>query len=643
MRLFRVVCASDRQRHTMKTTKNRLSRRALVLGALIASTHAHEASAQDAERKDYALAPTVITAERLELPIDEVGSSVTLITPEQLARTTTVAEALQRTRGISVRSNGGIGTATTVSIRGTQANQTLIMINGVEIRDASVTNAPLNLNALRSQNIERIEVIRGPHSTLYGSSAIGGVINIITKQPSKKDVQGSVDFEAGSYGTHSGSMSVSGSKGDFSYRAFASAFQTEGFSTLDSTQDAAQEKDGFKQVQFNGDLGYRFSDHAEAHAFVQYTQDERQIDVAPNYNDDGTDGEQLVAQLSGTLRFLDEDLTIKPALNLTDTETVNHGSSVNGFLGTTYGADLDAVYQIHPQVTLLGGLEHSQDEARSIRDTNNFNQDRSTSSAYAQARLSYAERLYITLGSRHDDSGNFGSETTWRIAPVLSIHETNTRVHGNYGTGFRAPSLGEQFNTFGGFVTPNPNLTAETSEGFDIGIEQSLFDNKLIGGLTYFYNDISQMISYSLTANQFQNISSVRTQGYEAFVEAELMEGLRLDANYTWLDTLDRNTGVDLGRQPEQSMAADLNWQALPERLNLNLGMLYVGHRFDRGNNVTPLSSYIVWNAAARYRINRSIELFGRIENLFDKDYQEIATYNTADRALYVGARISFD
>jgi vitamin B12 transporter len=237
-----------------------------------------------------------------------------------------------------------------------------------------------------------------------------------------------------------------------------------------------------------------------------------------------------------------------------------------------------------------------------------------------------------------DDHELFGTETTYKLSSAYLIPQTGTRFKANWGTGFRAPSIFQLYSSYG-----DPNLNPEKSESYDFGVEQNLLDNKLSLGLTYFHNDFKNLINYSFATSKYGNIGKAKTEGIETEITFKVIEDLKIGANYTYLDTEDKETGLELLRRPESQAGLNLNWQFL-EKANLNLGITYVGKRSDYTPYPTRGTSkaYTKVDISTSYDLRENFQLFGRIENLFDEEYQEVYGFTRPGQSFYAGVKVTF-
>jgi vitamin B12 transporter len=264
---------------------------------------------------------------------------------------------------------------------------------------------------------------------------------------------------------------------------------------------------------------------------------------------------------------------------------------------------------------------------------------------YIQDQIKLWDRFFATLGVRIDDHSRFGTETTYRIAPAYLIKETNTKIKGTFGTGFKAPSLYQLFAPPDPFFGPvgNKDLKPEKSKGWDFGVEQELLKNRVILGATYFRNDFKDLILFE---QGYINIAKAKTEGVELFASAKPIDDLTLRINYTYTDTEDKTTGETLIRRPKNKIGVDLNYHFL-KKGNANLGVIYVGRRDDKDFSISPprrvkLDQYTLVNLAASYDISKNFQLFGRVENLLDKEYEEAKGFGTPGLSFFGGMKLSF-
>lgn len=603
---------------------------------------------------EYDLGKIIVTATRTESYQAKVGSSTTVITGEGLKETgkRTVAEALRGVCGITVVQNGPFGGLTSIYLRGSKPGHTLVIIDGIEVNDPMSADRSFDFADLTVDNVERIEVVRGPQSTLYGSDAIGGVINIIT-QKGKGKPKWEISSEGGSHNTFKESIGLSGSTKKINYSFMASRLDSDGIS---KARDGS-EKDGYENLALSSRLGYKVLGDADLNLIFRYTDAETDMD--DGFYEDDPNYTAWNKYLASKLEF---NQTLKPwwnhKLSFSYSDTRRKYRDEKDTVDTT--EDMQSWYKGDNKKfewqnnfspvnwdTLTGGFEYEEERGSSFsRDVlwGDSRFDRKTvdnKGYYLQNQLKIWETLFITPGLRIDDHKLFGAETTYKISTAYIISQTQTRLKANWGTGFKAPSLYQLYSSYG-----NPNLKPDESKGYDFGFEQSFFKDKVSFDLTYFHNDFKNMVDFDLnpaspTYYKYINISRAETKGFEIGAKFLPVENLTVGANYTYTDTKDKDTGKKLTRRPENQANLNIAWGFL-EKINLNLKATYVGHTWNNSANTQKVKPYAKVDFSSSYDLLKNFKIFARIENLLDRKYQEVCGYATPGRSFYAGFKGEF-
>lgn len=597
------------------------------------------------------LPETVVTATRGETPAVQVGSSVTVITAKEIDKSqkTSVADVLRTVPGLDVVRSGGQGQVVSVFTRGTNSNHTLVLIDGIEATDPSNPTNQFDFSSLQVDDIERIEIVRGPQSTLYGSDAIGGVIQIFTKRGT--GVRNSVQLETGRYGSHTGRGGVHGGDEWVNYGLTFSLQKTDGVSAFpDGEEDDAYD---------NTTLSTYVSAKPTADSMLDFTL--RRVDSKTDIDSfdsvtflfaDDSDSrlstEQWLARIQGGYSLLEGRWKQRLGLSWTDYDRTNRNGpepantfpSESQFQGKKTKLDWVHDFKLDTSHQLTFGLESEKEKAELSDDQS---PDTGTDGIFLQDHIRISDVFFTTVGVRRDKHDDFGSETTYRIAPAYLIAETDTRLRASYGTGFKAPSLSALFESFPPFFFANPDLKPERSKGWDVGVEQGLLDDKLQLELTYFRNDIEDLIAVDpVTFSTLINIGEASSKGYELDLRYVWTPAVSLGASYTSTKAVDEATGQDLVRRPRKKATVYADWQALPP-LSVNFAGRYVGEHDDFDANFTRVvtDSYTLFDVALAYTLNPQWTLLSRVENAFDEDYQEISGFGATGRALYAGVRIT--
>jgi vitamin B12 transporter len=591
------------------------------------------------------LETTVVTATRSETPLREVGSSVSVITHEDIVKrqVLTVADALRIVPGLDVLNSGGPGKVTSVFLRGANSNQTLVLIDGIEMNDPSSPNNGFDFANLTVDNIERIEVLRGGESSIYGSDAMGGVINIITKKGAGKPAY-SVQGQGGSYGTFKVGGEVSGGTEQVDFSLGASHMETKGFSSADRLW-GNREPDGYRNSTVDARVGAHPLDYLDFGWTLRYNEGKNFLDYDFPVPHDTLNYSGITKELYtrgfSHLKLLDNlwEQTVGIAYSRTDRRTRNYDPTLpfslnSDYLGEKIKVDWQNIFHLHETNTLTLGVEDEEDRFSSQSDPMG-DKSYNTRGYYLLDQIKLWRRWFTTAAVRYDDNNRAGSKITWRITQALVFDETGTKLKGNYGTGFKVPSLVDLFAPFSG----NPDLVPETSRNWDVGVEQAFWDKRVLMGATYFNNRFNNLIQYSFTTFQVDNISRATAEGVETFVQFNPLPELSLRGNYTYTRTDNPATDSRLIRRPTHKGSFEANYRFL-EKADLNFTILAVGDKDDIGG--TRVSGYVTANLAAGYRINDNVRLFARVDNLFDKKYQELYGYGTSRIAGYGGVALNF-
>jgi vitamin B12 transporter len=610
----------------------------------------------------------VVTAGRAADKLSEVPVSMTIIDAKALRQrqAVVVSDLLSRTVGISVTRNGGVGGATQVRIRGAETDQTAVLIDGVKLNDPSATGGGYDFGALLAGDVGRIEVLRGPQSTLWGSQAIGGVVNLITQTPDGP-LTGEATLEGGSRATAYGRIGLGAGGAWGGWRLAAGQYTTAGVSNFDQAM-GGQEKDGYHNSAVSGRLDLNVTDWASLDVRASYAKGRSEIDGFPVFDFADTPEysrtQELVSYVGTRLSNFDGALhsRIGYAYTQTDRGIYDPSSSVvrtYDSRGTDNSLEYQGAWTINPIWRAVFGAETERTWFRNVAPSTydptppTARHATSMDSVYGQLQAKPLAGLTLTGGIRHDDHDTFGGATTYQVGAAWSPNGGAAIVRANYGEGFKAPSLYQLYSDYGAVTLAQygvAELKPEAAKGWDIGIEQTVLDGRLRGSIVYFDRQTSNQIDFQSSSavpsyGFYANIAKARGKGVELEGAFEINSILTLSGNYTNLDAINRspgaNQGKDLPRRAGESASADLT-VALSSGLNGGVTMQYVGHSFDNVSNTRRLKSYVLTEVRIAYPINDMFEVYGRIENLFDQRYETIYQYGTLGRGAFAGVRAKF-
>jgi len=629
---------------------------ALSLAASCAANAASTSGPADGVEDDFPSskpAPVVVAATRTPTAQAEIASSVTVITAEEIAakQEQTLADVLRDVPGLNLVQSGGPGAQASVFMRGTNSNHTKVLIDGIDVSDPSSTGANFDFSQLPAQDIERVEVLRGPQSGLYGSDAIGGVINIITKRGSGMP-RLSASAEGGSFDTFNQAGGARGSAGRLNYSANVEHLHTGSspVTPLDLlTPGEKRNNDYYDNLTASTKLGFDVTDGLDLGLVGRYTEGRLRI----TGDDFSTFPSHPAAQQSeadtteyyarGTLHSVAFDGTLDQTLGVAYThkrtanlspdspESLNTGSRIK--------VDWQGAVKLAQEQTLVLGAEHARDE---ISDP--LAASTTDDAGYIELQSRLGQDFYSAINARYDHNDRFGSKVTYRVAPLYVNPATGTRFKASLGTGFKAPTLGELFQSFPAFFFfANPNLKPETSVGYDVGVEQPFVGDKGSVGATYFHNQIRGLITSDLTGTTFANIGRAVTEGVESFVVYTPAKTLSLRLDYTYTEATDTLLNEELLRRPKHKGTASASWRPL-EGLELNASVLTVSSWIDGNRDFSILrlraSGYTVVNLAGSYDFSPNWSLFGRIDNLLDRQYQNPVGFLHPRIGVFAGVRL---
>ena len=614
---------------------------------------------EEKEIGEYNADDVVLSATKTNVAKDEIGAWVTVITEKEIVQKGkgTVLELLRDVPGLSILQCSGFGGTASIYLRGSRPGYTLVMIDGVEVNDPMGTDRSFDFGCLTADNIERIEVIRGPQSTLYGSDAIGGIVNIITKKgrgKAKIEVSGSV----GTDDTFSESVGVRGGTEKVNYSFSLSRLDSAGISKAAQTAGEILdlEKDGFENTTISSRLGFNLSAKNELDLSLRYT--EAKIDVDDGgYNDDPnnkSDRKVLTSKLEFkqllssrwdyklSLSFLNMERNYRDKEDMIDIME----DETSWYKGENKKIEWQNNFLLSKINTLTAGFEWEEEKGsssyRSGTYISDFNEKSIKNTAgYLQNQCRIGNKLFTTLGLRADEHELFGTQLNYKISSVYFISQVNTRLKGNWGTGFKAPSLFQLYSDYG-----NTELKPDESRGYDLGVEQGLLEEKVSLGVTYFHNDFENMIDWDSYTWEYKNIGNAWTEGLEVKMGIKPLEGLKVKLNYTYTESEDKETELELLRRPISQSNLNVNWFFL-QKGNINLNISYIGEYEDMDFTTYPgeritLGNYALVNLFSTYDLTESLEVFVKINNLLDRDYQEVFGFAVSGASFYGGIKAVF-
>ena len=624
--------------------------------AAIADANASPSPLLDADTRGYAA--------------ESIGSSVSVVTGQQLAdqQIRHAGDALRSLPGVTVSRGGSVAAQTQVRIRGAEGNHTLVLIDGI------VANQPgtgeFDFSNLPADQIERIEVIKGAQSSLYGSGAIGGVVNIVTKR-GRGPASTTVWAEAGSFKTAESGITVSGGSDRAHGLMSYSVRNSNGFNiSVDGNETDASAirsfimKGGVSPTEnFSVDVVVRNVDKRGDRDGDLFALSglSRQTDTFSHFASN-----MWLAGIEARLGTFDGRLEHRVRYNYA--ETILEDSDVGDF-GTFFARNdnvrRNAAYLATLDLgtpSLAGILRHSltglveqENETFNQVTGDNLTRERSRLAFAGEYRADVFDRLTVTANLRRDDNETFDDFTTWRTAASLRLLDRTSpwglRPHASYGTAVKLPTMVEQFGQFAGFL-PNPGLKAEESTGWDAGLELSLARGAIVVDATYFSANLeNEIVTRFLPFFQstVENLLGESTrEGVELSARWRPYAWLSLGAAYTWLDSRD-DQGLPEIRRARDSGRLDATMAFAGGRGTLTLAAAYNGVTPDLAFGLptfetvrVKLDDYWLATVAARYKLQPGVEVFGRIENVFDADYQEVYGFETAGIAAYAGLKLTF-
>jgi vitamin B12 transporter len=589
----------------------------------------------------------VVSATRFDIPLDQSPASVSVITSEDLEnkQIERVSDALREVPGLSVVQTGAAGQLTSVFTRGLRSEHTQVLLDGVPINQG--LQGAFNFADLTTDDIDRIEVVRGPQSTLYGPRALAGVIQIFTKQgEGPPGIQSSA--EGGSYDTFREKLQSDGKIGQFDYSVGASRLDT----------DNARPNNQYRNSAAIANLGWSPNEQLRISGLFTYSLSDIGL---PNTVFDPRPIDNFLTErwlIAPHIDFHVSDWWEHKLIFAYDHERQLNDPNEDGFIGATRAlferTTIDYQNGLRPTswLVMTSGFFYSRVNAGQERPfvsqifgpQPTFVSDHTQQVAgFLQATATPIENLILVAGGRFDHFNQFGDVWTYRFAGSHKIAKTNTTLHSSVGSGFSPPSSQDKIfgNNFG--LKPERNL------GWDIGIRQELWQNRVGIGLTYFHNDLSNVIGFNGLFETL-NLGAARTQGLEAELRAQPIPDLVFMASYTYLDAektssadISQLQGARLPRRPrnEVYVSASYFWW---KRLRTTAEAKFVNAReeLNFGGPNFDIEDYSFVNFAVEYEVNPHMSLFGRIDNLTNEHYAEVFGFPALGRAAYGGMKIRF-
>ena len=594
------------------------------------------AQAGSPDSPDVTLPEVVVTATRLPaIAADTPGARVIDRAVIEQRGAVVAADILSDVPGLSVVRSGAFGGVAQVRIRGATPGKTLVLVDGVPVNDPAEVNGAFDFSGLDLSDIERIEVLSGPQSSLWGSDAIGGVIAFTTRE-----IDGlAADLEAGSFATRRARLAAGVASEQYSFGAWVSHVDTDGISAADAA-DGNPEADGFTSTTLGARARYALSSRVSVDGSVRWTDSEADIDgfPAPTYALADTLDTQSSRQWSGFGRLRLNALGLAHQFSVSASDIARE--TVSAF-PSVFDADRQVFrWQADGSATGIDFVVGAEREDTEGSLSSGLSEALGTTSAFATARIAPTSRLSLTGALRFDDTDDFGSKTTGRVSGAFDAGAGIT-LSAAYGTGFKAPSISQAVCDFCFSAQPFPVLRPETAEGYEGAVSWASADGRIEGRVTVYRLNIDDQITYVFDPLTFDsayvNVAETATDGVELEGRARLAGGFDLSLAYAWTDARDVTTGRRLLRVPERSGSATLGWTG--QRLSGALTIRGEGDQDDAGG---VRNGFVTASLNGSYVLTDSVTLTARIENLADERYQQVLGYGEPGRSGSVGIRLRY-
>lgn len=621
---------------------------------------------QTAAHAEDSLDTIVVTATRTPVTVADLGQSITVLDAQTIEtrQTVAVSDLLATTPGIAVARNGGLGTQTGVFIRGAESDQTVVLIDGVKLNDPASPGGGFNFANLLAGNIRRIEIIRGAQSVLWGSQAIGGVVNILTAPPTE-DLQANARLEYGYRDTWQATGNVSKTIGPVAASVGAGYLASDGISAFDETR-GGREQDSYDNVGANAQVRVTLSQAISLDLRGWFSRGDTGIDGFPppdfRFADtaERSRSREFVGYAGLNAALFDGRLNNRLAFGYTNIRRRNTDPTLDvtttfDALGRNTRLEYQGTYAIADGWELTAGAEREVQRLRTASPSTfdpapaPLTRTQRLTSGYANLFAKPFAGFSGTLGIRQDQHSSFGGATSVAASGVYSPNKGRSRLRANYSEGFKAPTPFQLGSEFG-----NPNLAPEDSKGWEVGGDQQLWGEALSLGATYFRRTTRNQIDFNFcpTANAlcddgrfgfYDNVARTRSSGVELLLSARPVEGLSIDASYTHLNPRNKaadspNAGNVLVRRPQETFSLSADYR---HRSGLAGGVTVTtaSDRFIDAANTQRLDGYTTLDLRASYEFYQGLELYGRFDNVLDAQYETVDQFGTFGRAGFIGLR----
>jgi len=610
-------------------------------------------AADETEDDTDAITETTITvsAPRLEgVPQERTTGADTTVTAQEIEdqQIRRLDDALTLVPGLSLSGQRSVGQPQAITIRGLGPRNTRVFIDGIEVSDTSRANAQYLTDDLTMSDVERIEVLRGARPGRFGADNGGGVINITTKRATGP-LSGHVDAEYGGYNTTRLSGAVGGQQGPVDLRLSASGTYSDGFSDFNKNR-GGREEDPYSAFSVGGRLGLQATDNLRFDLVGRFLQERFEWDYATGDVDGADRQTKRFVRAAATLEMLDD--TLIHTLGISDTLSTRDfdgaGRGTDSYDGAKTRVDYVASWAVMKGISVEVGGDATNERidlytpsgGNALAPSNN--EEFWKGGGFVTLGVTPLDGLDLSASLRGDVHDTYGSDLTYRLGAAYTVAQTGTTLRGSYATAWQTPSLYERFDPCYG----NADLEAESSSSWDIGLDQRLWDERVQGHVTYFETSTQDQIAWrGGPANRpgcygggYVNIDEAFVQGVEVALTARPLPDVDVALSYTWQNAIDNQTEKRLDNIPVNQGTASVTWRFVPE------GRANVGLRYrDRTTGFNGKSDAF-WTADIRlaYDILETVTLHGRVENLFDADYEEVAAYGTPGRAVYAGLTVRF-